>query len=137
MGWRQRLRIGPGEIIILMTIGILALIVITGNLRNLRAILNWLYSPYAAFIVVIMLVEYLLLKGADRSHIYRRELDAARQKRRDDLLALRQIETELVDLRARLGAELENPTEPARLADTLDHSRSTVERVLSLIRDRI
>jgi hypothetical protein len=131
---RRRPKFGAGEMIILMIIGILILIVVTGNLRF---IWEKLYSAYSAFIAVIMLVEYLLLKGSDRSAIYRRELEAARQKRRDDLLALRDMETQLVELRARLTTALERADDAQTLRETIETSRQINENVLGRLRERI
>ncbi len=134
MSWRQRFRLGPGEILVLMAIGILALIVLTGNFK---LIIETLYKPYTALIVVIMLVEYVLLKGADRSQIYRRELEAARERRRDDVLALREMEMQLVELRARLGATLEKEAEPQGLRQALESGIEVTGDVLKLLRERI
>lgn len=135
MKTRRKPRFGSGEIIILIIIGLLTLIVVTDNWR---LILNKLYSGQAALIVVVMLVEYLLLKGSDRTALYRRELDAARQKRRDDLLALRDMETQLVELRARLAQALEGETEaPPPLRETLEQARQAGDQLLTRLRERI
>lgn len=131
---RRRPKFGSGEIIILMVIGILTLIVVTGNLKF---IWEMLYSPYSGFIVVVMVVEYVLLKGSDRSAIYRRELEAARQKRRDDLLALRDMETQLVELRARLTTALDRPGEAQELREVVETARQLNEGVLGRLRERI
>lgn len=130
----KKLRPSSGEMLILIVIGILALIIVTGNHE---LILSTLYSPTAAIIAIIMLIEYLVLKGSDRSPIYRRELEAAREKRRDDLLALRAVETRLVDLRARLDNDLEHADEPERLAQCAAQARTVVEDVLKRLRERI
>ena len=108
-----------------MTLGLLGLILLTGNALT---ILRHLYSPYAAFVAVVMLVEYVLLKGADRSALYRRELEAARQKRREDLLALREMETALVRLTDRLDRSPECASEEARreLIKVIERLRSRI-----------
>lgn len=136
MRLRRLPRIGSGEIIILIVIGLLMLVVVTGHYRT---ILEWLYRPATAFIAVLMMVEYLLLKGSDRTAIYRRELEAARQKRRDDLLAMRDMETELVELRARLTTVLERPEGEAAapLREAAETTRRGVESVLARLRERI
>ena len=134
MTTRRRPRFGPGEIIVLIAIGVGILIFITGNHR---LILDKLYSPYAFFIVVIMLVEYLLLKGADRSEIYRRELEAALQRRRDDLLTMREIERRLVDLRGQLNALNEGRADPDAMRSALDLSRGVCGEILENVRENI
>ncbi|MCL5269825.1 MAG: hypothetical protein M1457_04555 [bacterium] len=159
---RRRPRFGSGEIIILIVILILVLIFVTNKHRE---ILDMLFGPSTALVAVVMIVEYLLLRGADRSEIYRRELEAAREKRRDDLLALRAMEVELVELRARLNAASRavsprlpsappgesappsaQPSVPggpsaeesdAEREACLDLTRRTVDKVLGILRERI
>ncbi len=130
---RLRLRLGPGDLIILVVIGVLALIIITGRWKE---IFGWFYSPTSVVVVVIMLVEYLILKGSDRSAIYRRELEAAREKRGGDLLALRAMEARLVELRARLVAELER-NDPQQLREAAEQARAASGELLALLRERI
>lgn len=134
MKTRRRPKFGSGEIIILIVIGILAAIGFTGNFD---AIMKTLYSGYSVAIVVVMLVEYLLLKGSDRSAIYRRELEAARIKRRDDLLALRDLETQLVELRGRLAAALERSEDPLAAREAAENARQTSDLLLARLRERI
>lgn len=69
---------------------------------NLKGILAALYSPYVAFVAVIMLVEYVVLKGSDRSDQYRRQLEAIRAKRHQDLLTLQKMESQLKKIDERL-----------------------------------
>ena len=67
-----------------------------------------------------------------------RERTLARQKRRDDLLALRDMETQLVELRARLGAALEREGEdPQPLREALDGARQASDSLLARLRERI
>lgn len=129
-------KFGPGEIIILFVMGVLSLIIATGNARR---VFDALFTPTAIVIVVIMLFEYLLLKGADRSDIYRRELDAARQKRRDDLLALHEMETRLIELNTRLDQALEvgETVQAAELRAELAAARDAARQVHSKLRERI
>lgn len=137
MSPQRRPRFGSGEMTILVVIGVLILIAVTGNFAR---IIDALYGPYTVLIAVIMLVEYLILKGGDRSDIYRRELEAARHKRRDDLLALREMETQIVELRAHLQtlANADNDTDaPERLRGTVSHVQEVSEKILGEIRERI
>ena len=134
MAARWRPRFGSGEILVLIVIGVLTLVIVTGHYKT---ILEMLFHPYAVILVLVMLVEYLLLKGADRSPIYQRELEVARQKRRDDLLVLRDMESQLVDLRARLNTLSEQSADPGALHDAVEASRRTTDEVLGRLRDRI
>lgn len=86
-------------VVLILLVGLVALIIRTGNMPRL---LEWIYSPQARLTAVIMLVEYVVLKGADRSAIYRRELEAVRAKRAEDLRAFQMLETELTALRGDL-----------------------------------
>lgn len=128
--WRPP-RLGLGLMILLMVIGVLALVVITDNHRT---VLRALYSPFLAIIALVMVLEYLVLKGADRSSIYQRELAAAREKRRDDVLALRRMEERLTSLRERL--ERAAPDQGAT-AEELEQARAETDELLSVLRDRI
>ncbi|MCE5228023.1 hypothetical protein LLG95_00300 [bacterium] len=130
----KKLRPSSGEMVILIVIGVLALIIITGQHE---VIFKALFSPTAVAIAIIMLVEYLILKGSDRAPIYRRELEAAREKRRDDLLTLRAIETSLVDLRARLDNDLQHADEPQRFVECAGQTRNVIEDILKRLRERI
>jgi hypothetical protein len=127
-------RFGPGKIMVLIAIGVAALIFVTGY-HSL--IFEKLYSGYAFFIIVVIVVEYLLLKGADRSDMYRRELEAAREKRRDDLLALREIETRLAELQASLLSLEDDATDMAQLRSAINATREANEDLLRRIGERI
>lgn len=127
---RPRYRLRSGELIILITLGLVALIVVSGNFG---AIFEKLYSPYAAFVAVVMLVEYVLLKGADRSALYQRELEAARAKRREDLLMFRALESELEEMKSSLGRDGADD-DGAALARSAGND---IDRLLGKLRSRI
>ena len=138
----KRPRFGPAEILILMVIALIVLVLITHNFGSIDLLYEKLYSGTSVFIAVIMLVEFLLLKGSDRSPIYMRELDAARQRRRNDLLAMREMETQLVELRSRLAAALaatpgDVDAPAAELRLRIEDARQTLEAVLQHLRERI
>jgi len=77
-----------------------------------RSFLRYLYGPVAIIVVIFAIIEYIVLKGRDRSRIYRLELDQLRARRRQDVEALRGVDEELAriqeDLR-RAGAALGPP----------------------------
>jgi hypothetical protein len=127
---RHSLHPRSGELIVLIVIGVLTLVVLTGNFTR---ILKMLYSPQAALIAVIMLVEYVVLKGADRSVLYKRELDAARAKRREDLLAMREIEAKLIEIQTRLDRLEQN----AENAGEIEQTRQELEATLEQLRSRV
>ena len=69
MSPNKRRHVNPAEIFILMVIALIVLVVMTHNFGSIDKLYERLYSGTSVFIAVIMLVEYLLLKGADRSPI--------------------------------------------------------------------
>ncbi|MFP4380709.1 MAG: hypothetical protein ACLFUS_09430 [Candidatus Sumerlaeia bacterium] len=64
-----------------------------------------LYSPVAIIVVLFLGIEYLILKGRDRSRIYKIELDHARAKRQQDLEFLRRMEGQLRQMEKMLDEE--------------------------------
>lgn len=60
--------------------------------------LRSLYSPVAIIVVIFLAIEYIALKGRDRSRIYKIELEQARTKRQQDLEFLRGVEKELSEI---------------------------------------
>lgn len=129
MASRHWYRLRSGELVILIAVGIVVLVFATGNYRTL---LEKLYSPYAAFVAVIMLLEYVVLKGADRSALFRRQLHAAREKRRDDLLTMREMEGRLAQMETNLGG-----LEDERGEGSAQAIRMEVDALRSLLRSRI
>lgn len=131
----RRPRIRSGEIIILIVIGLLILVFFTGNVET---ILKRLYSPYAGFVALVMLIEYLLLRGGDRTALYRRELEAARARRRDELLATRELETQLVEMRTRVAQLLEHePLDAQASRAMLEQIQGHIEGMLNTVRHRV
>lgn len=129
----KKLKPGSTEIIILILILLLCMIVVNGKLGRLTELVTGFFtSSYAVLLAVVVLVEYLILKGADRSAHYRLELRAARAKRRDDLLALREIESELIALRSRIDPAAEPP-----LPETSEFALQATDRILKTLRSRI
>jgi hypothetical protein len=60
--------------------------------------IEFLYEPTAIVILVLVLLEYIVLKGRDRSRIYRIELEKMRDKRHQDIEFLRELEAVLAAL---------------------------------------
>jgi hypothetical protein len=133
-------RFGPPEIIFLFVLGLLALIVFTGNARRL---IDAIFTPTAVLIIVIVLFEYLILRGSDRSEIYKRELEAARKKRRDDLLALREIEAQLLEMNRRIDQALAHQAGILSQGSSGNHMqelkllRETAQKLQERVRERI
>lgn len=86
-------RVRAGDIII-----ILVLAAIIGAMVNYSpgAIIDFIYSPVAGVILVVMILEFLWLKSGDRTRVYRIEIDRLRSQRRRDEDLLRRAH-EIVD----------------------------------------
>lgn len=61
------------------------------------SLLKYLYEPLPIIIIVILMIEYILLKGRDRTRIYKIELEKMRKKRAGDIEFMRNLERELQD----------------------------------------
>jgi uncharacterized membrane protein YciS (DUF1049 family) len=53
-------------------------------------IFGLLYHPVAGLLALVMIVEFLWLKSADRTRIYKLEIDRLRRQLRDDDTLLRE-----------------------------------------------
>jgi hypothetical protein len=56
----------------------------------IRPLIERIYSPWALALLVVMLIEYLVLKARDRSRFHRMEIQMIRNRRREDLRLLRE-----------------------------------------------
>ena len=88
---------------------------------------NRLYGAFAVLLIVILMIEYILLKGRDPSRVYKIELEALRAKRERDVASMRQLEATLGSLDASLQSLLESKAlEPDEGAE-LERLRQEVE----------
>jgi len=93
-------------------------------------VIDKLYGPAALIIVVILMIQYILLKGRDRSRVYKIEIEKMRGKRLDDVERMRHLDTELADLEQRLhrlaetgGLDAAPDDEVAAIQNSLDTMR--------------
>ncbi len=112
----------------LIILGVVVLIVATGNATPLVSLL---YNRYAALIAVIVLVEYVILKGFDRSAQYGRQLESLRARRHEDLATLEQVEQKLERAKASLDA-----AKPETPAAELETPKREIESALELLGKR-
>ena len=97
-------------------------------------LIDKLYGPAALIIVVILMIQYILLKGRDRSRVYKIEIEKMRAKRHDDVERMRHLETELAHLEQRLhrlAASGGFDAVPAGEARAIQDSLDTMRRDLS------
>lgn len=109
------------------------LVVVILIVPNLMTLLNVLYSPVAALIAVIILVEFLILKGTDRSAQYRRALEAVRHRRGETLLAMRDIEVRLQELNEKISEAETESSDQLSLKAVHDELTSILEELRSRI----
>jgi hypothetical protein len=94
---------------------------------NLSEFLHALYSPVALIAIIIMMAQYIVLKGRDRSRMYRIELHKARHKRTEEIEFLQTIEARLGeakhDLDVARQASEPVPTDLEAVSEKIDRIR--------------
>lgn len=126
---RRRHTLSAAEILILIAILLSVLLLFTGSFTTFLSIL---YSPFSFIIIVVIITEYIILKGADRSRIYRLEIDRLREKRKEDITFSREIETELHRLVSALS-ELEASDAKQRRVPWKKITEETREKLQELL----
>ncbi len=90
----------------IVVIIILVLIIVHGVIflltRDWETIYRILYNPYSFFLLVVVIIEYILLKGMDRSRIYKLEVDRLKKKRRKDMEFHVRVEKEIREMERHL-----------------------------------
>ncbi|HBF34392.1 TPA: hypothetical protein DDW35_07490 [Candidatus Sumerlaeota bacterium] len=79
--------------------------------ENTQEFIKQLYSPVVAIIIFFLALEYIILKGRDRSRVLHIELEQAREKRQSDLEFLRKLDSQLLHMQNKLHTletQLEN-----------------------------
>lgn len=92
--------LAQGVLVIIALLGLLLLL-----LDDYTLFARILYSPYSFLVLVIMLLEYVVLKGLDRSRIYKLELKRLKAKREKDLVARRKLDEKLKDIEDELDKQ--------------------------------
>lgn len=93
---------------------VLGLIIILGILflltHDVKLFFSILYSPYSFLLMIVIFLEYIILKGMDRSRIYKLEIQRLKQKRQKDMgfhqkleKQVQEIQTSLPDSEAHQG----------------------------------
>ncbi|MFW6304082.1 MAG: hypothetical protein ACOC2L_05615 [Candidatus Sumerlaeota bacterium] len=113
-------------IIAIITVFLIGLILQVGW----ETFLDLLYRPVAIVIIVFLAIEYILIKGRDRSRIYRIELQQLREKRREDIEFIRNLEEDLEKMDETL-AKLRMSL-PSDAEDEMEHIRDIRERLDSV-----
>jgi hypothetical protein len=86
---------------------VLGLIIILGILflltHDTKIFLSILYSPYSFLLMVVIFLEYIILKGMDRSRIYKLEIQRLKQKRNKDMDLHLKLEKQIQEIQTSLG----------------------------------
>jgi len=67
-------------LILIIILGVFILII-----RDFKKVSELLYHPYSFFLLFVVILEYIILKGMDRSRIYKLEVERLKKKRRKDM----------------------------------------------------
>ena len=89
------IRISTLEVVIVFLITLCVLMLVTNNVESFFRLL---YNPVSFLILVIVLAEYIVLKSADRTRIYRIEVDQLRSRLLEQVKAQHQIEQAIDDI---------------------------------------
>jgi hypothetical protein len=99
--------------------------------ESAQELIKQLYSPVVAIIVFFLALEYIILKGRDRSRVLHIELEQAREKRQSDLEYLRKLDSHLLQMENQLRS-LES-----QLEDMESHSPQDIEEHIRSLRENV
>jgi purine-cytosine permease-like protein len=91
---RRPRRIHSSDLWVLLLFVAILFLFLSGTFEN---VLDVLYSRLAFVLIVVMLVEFLVLKTRDRSRFYRMQLQMTSNRRREDLRLLRETRDTLAE----------------------------------------
>jgi len=98
--------------------------------RDVGAVISFFYSPWAILLLVFAFVEFLIIKGGDRSRLYLLELEKMRAREQEYVSRQRRALDEVRQARARLR----RPATPVEGASPTSASPSAeVEQCLKRI----
>jgi hypothetical protein len=82
--------------IVLAVILILAILLLL--IDDFRLFFSLFYSPFSFLLLVVILIEYIILKSMDRSRIYKLELERLKIKRDKDLAFQQSLESQIKNI---------------------------------------
>jgi len=91
---RSTKRVWPrmGEIILLVIAAFCILVLLT---QDLGLVTRFFYSPLAIILLIVVFVEYLIIKGGDRSRLYLIELERMREREQEHVARTRRALEEI------------------------------------------
>jgi len=81
-----------GEIMLLLIAAFCALILLT---QDVGLVTRFFYSPLAIILLIVVFVEYLIIKGGDRSRLYLLEIERMREREEEHVARTRRALEEL------------------------------------------
>lgn len=110
---KRRVKSSPLRVKNAWLIAAIVVVFLVGVVWSGRAghILSFLYKPLSIVLIVVLTIEYILLKGRDRTRIYKIEVEKMQKKRDDDIELMRNLERELIALEKNLDS-LAAPSPP-------------------------
>lgn len=101
-------RVSLIEIIIICLISLCVLLLVSNNVESF---IRLLYSPVSFLVLIVVIGEYIILKSADRSRIYKIELDQLRELQMRRIKMFHRLEQQLDELIASLENIQKNATD--------------------------
>ncbi len=83
----NRRRVRSGDVILVLLLGAVLFALFTFDFRQIFQVL---YSPTAGIVLLVVIVEFLVLKSVDRTRLFRLEINRLRKWRRNDETLLRE-----------------------------------------------
>jgi amino acid permease len=125
---RSPTRVWPraGEVILLLIAAFCLLVLLT---QDFGLVTRFFYSPLAIILLIVVFVEYLIIKGGDRSRLYLLELERMREREEEQVARIRRACDEIRRLRTP-AASADGTPAPETLPSPLDESLKRVEHLL-------
>lgn len=120
-----------GEILLLVVAVFCLAVLIT---QDLKLVTRFIYSPLAVILLIVVFVEFLIIKGGDRSRLYRIELDRMREREDEQVTRARQAVAQVnrgLDLcKDRLKAEDADASDRVAAADEVEECLVSIGKLL-------
>ncbi|MCX7765484.1 MAG: hypothetical protein N2246_02105 [Candidatus Sumerlaeia bacterium] len=122
-------RVTTMEVVIICVIALCVLLLVTNNVETFIRVL---YNPISFLVLVVILGEYIILKSADRSRIYKIELEQLRRRQLEYLKVFHRLEQELDKLAGAI-ANLKD----SNLSEPVNSTAADLEKQIRNIKERL
>jgi hypothetical protein len=130
---KGRLRtILPRAAEIVLAIVAIACVVVFAT-QDFGSVFRFFYSPVAVLILVVVLVEYLIVKSSDRSRLYRMEIDRMHEREHEQVGRIRRALAEIEQAIERCR-QLPNPSDPAATEAAANDVKESLRRTEKILR---